>query len=258
MRAKLFGALRAYGDLVRVRSPRIRMITITAPGADAGLDWDEGICSHRGPHRHSGPDGCRVSAAPAAAWNERAPGWWRQLHHDAKQAADRSGRGRLNLLVRAVEQQRRGLLHWHVVVGYSTPSERAAADAYVRELSERSPAAGFGFVDRKRDVKEPTAAAAYLASYFVTGKGGRGKIALTESVRSDALPPSIFYVKPQLSQRSGLTMRTLRMRRYLWVRFGEISRLVLEQGWSIEAAYAALELRLIPTIDLLILGHDPP
>ena len=34
------------------------------------------------------------------------------------------------------------------------------------------------------------------------------------------MPPQIVYVKPELMQRSGLSMRTLRLRRFLWHRIG--------------------------------------
>jgi hypothetical protein len=110
--------------------------------------------------------------------------------------------------------QKRGVLHLHLVVGYTTPSERAAVDRYVQELSVRSGRHGFGFVDRKAEVKEPSAAAAYLSSYFCGGRGR--KLSLRESVTSEAMPPSIVYVAPALSQASGVTMRSLRLRRYCW------------------------------------------
>jgi len=116
--------------------------------------------------------------------------------------------------VRAVELQRRGCLHWHVIVAYSTLSEKRAADLYVEELVARAPAAGLGFVDRKKQLLERTAAAAYLSSYFVAGK--KGKMTLTESVQSGQLPRSIVYVSPTLSKLSGVTMRSLRLKRYAW------------------------------------------
>jgi hypothetical protein len=58
-------------------------------------------------------------------------------------------------------------------------------------------------------------AAAYLFSYFDTGKGG--KISLQESVQSNWMPRSIIHVSKELTQRSGITMRSLRLRRYAWV-----------------------------------------
>lgn len=216
VRVKIFAALRAYADSVpdSVKNRQVRMLTVTAPGEDAGLTWDQEVCAHRGPHRHSGRDGCRVSAAAAAAWNERAPRWWRSLHHEASQATLREVGRRPALLVRPWELQQRGMLHVHPVVGSSTLGERQAADVYQRELASRAARHGFGFVDRKVQLRDPVAAAAYLSSYFVAGK--KGKMTLREAVSSNAMPRSIVYVHPELSQRSGVTMRSLRLKRYAW------------------------------------------
>lgn len=211
---KLFAALEAYEELCRVPEARVLLLTVTAPGREGGMRWDESVCSHRGPHRHSGPDGCRVERAASAAWNERAPSWWRELNREASQAAHRATGRRPVLIARPWEMQRRGLLHVHPLLGYSTPAEKAAADAYMRELSARAARHGFGFVDRKRQIRAPGASAAYLSSYFVAGK--KGKLSLRETVTSQAMPVSIVYVKPELSQRSGVTMRSLRLKRYLW------------------------------------------
>lgn len=192
------------------------MLTITAPGQEAGLRWDESVCSHLAPHRHSGKLGCRVLAAPAAAWNDRAPVWWRELHHDASQATLRLTGARPNLLIRPWELQRRGMLHVHPVLGASSLQERRSADVYTAELASRASRYGFGFVDRKEQLRDPVAAAAYLSSYFVSGRKGVGKLTLRESVTTGTMPPSIVYVKPELSRRSGVTMRSLRLKRYLW------------------------------------------
>jgi len=118
------------------------------------------------------------------------------------------------MLVRVWEMQKRGLLHAHPVFAYSTLSEKVAADRYVEHLDELRHRWGFGYVERKRRVREPRAAAAYLSSYFVNGKGS--KASLEESVRSEAMPRSIIHTSVVLTQRSGVTMRTLRLRRYAW------------------------------------------
>lgn len=214
VRVKLFAAVRAYADLTRVKDAKVLLLTVTGPGEDAGLVWDASVCADRGPHRHSGVDGCRVAAAPAAAWNRLAPSWWTELHRKASQAACRATGRRPVLIARPWELQRRGILHVHPLLGYSTVAEKAAADAYLQELSRRAARHGFGYVDRKRQVREPTAAAAYLSSYFVAGK--KGKMTLRQAVTERAMPPSIVYVNPELSQHSGVTMRSLRFRRYAW------------------------------------------
>jgi hypothetical protein len=214
---KLFAALEAYAEESApdaIGEPQVRLLTVTAPGVEAGILWDEDHCAHLGPHRHSGPLGCRVAAAPAAVWNGAAPRWWRSLHNEASQATLRRVGRRPRLLARPWELQKRGMLHVHPVVGSSTVAERQAADVYQQELAARAARHGFGYVDRKIEVRHPRAAAAYLSSYFVAGK--KGKLTLREAVTSGAMPPSIVYVAPELSQRSGITMRSLRLRRYAW------------------------------------------
>jgi hypothetical protein len=218
-RIKLFAALDAYAaEIPAGHRPQVQMVTITAPGVAGGLGWDPAQCRVKGPHRHSGMIGCKTSAAPAAHFNELAPGWWRSLHHEARQAARRQHGPPPVLIARVAEIQRRGVLHYHVILGRSTPAEIAAASAYQRELTARAPGHGFGYVDRKLEVREPGSAAAYLSSYFVDGK--KGKISLRESVTSPAMPRSIIHVAVALTQASGITMRTLRLRRFLWCRIG--------------------------------------
>lgn len=119
------------------------------------------------------------------------------------------------LLTRVWEQQKRGLLHVHPVLAYSTPREKASADRYLELLAQLRGQYGFGYVERKQRVRHPRAAAAYLSSYFVTGKGS--KVSLEESVQSSWMPRSIIHVSVDLTRQSGITMRTLRLRRYAWV-----------------------------------------
>lgn len=214
VRVKLFAALKGYAQWYgQLGGGEVRMVTVTAPGAEA-LPWDLDHCAHLGDHHHSGDHGCRVLPAAARQFNDLAPAWWSELHRQARQAATRAGSIAPELLIRQWELQKRGVLHLHVAVGYTIPEERQAADLYVQELDRLSARHGFGFVDRKREVKEASQCAAYMSSYFVKGK--RGKISLSETVRTRAMPRSIVYVAPWLSRRSGITMRSLRLRRYAY------------------------------------------
>lgn len=215
-RRKLFANLDAYADLIPsgVEQPRVLLSAVTAPGQDGGLAWDEAHCSHLGNHRHSGLLGCRVDWHDAGHWNRSAAQRWRQLHGEAYRRCVREGL-KPWLLVRVWEQQKRGVLHAHPVLAYSTLSERRAANRYLQLLDQLRDRYGFGFVERKHEVREPRSAAAYLSSYFVTGKGK--KVALEESVQSSALPRSIIHVSTRLTERSGVTMRSLRLVRYRWV-----------------------------------------
>lgn len=214
-RQKLFANLNAYADQVPsgVRSPRVLVTAVTAPGVESGIAWDERHCRHLGQHKHSGKLGCKAPASVAARWNTSAAKRWRNMHRDAYQRCRGEGL-RPWMLMRVWEMQKRGLLHAHPVLAYSTPAEKAAADRYVEHLDDLRHRWGFGYIERKRRVREPRAAAAYLSSYFINGKGH--KASLEESVRSEWMPKSIIHVSVDLTQLSGVTMRNLRLRRYAW------------------------------------------
>ncbi len=140
------------------------------------------------------------------------------------------------------------MLHVHPLLGYSTPTERAAADLYFRELERMAAAHGFGYLERKRRTMAAKASAAYLSGYFVKGK--RGKLSLTETVKSGEMPRSIVYVAPWLSQKSGWTMRSLRLKRFLWVRNrgpGFVDMLV-HLGISMEDGYRGVMSGLTPGV----------
>ena len=76
----------------------------------------------------------------------------------------------------------------------------------------------FGYVSINLRPQSAAAAAAYLSSYFVTGKSEKTR--LQESVKHPALQRRrIIWLSPKLTQRTGVTMRELRFRRYVWARF---------------------------------------
>lgn len=240
VRMKFFEALKSYrtireqGGLTEAGIGFL-MVTGTAPGAGA-LPWDEEHCRGLGPHRHSGLLGCRIKTSLADPWNTSAPDRWRILNGVAARHVERTFGHRAYLVSRVWEIQTRGALHVHALLGYSTPTERASADRYYEELAARASEYGFGKTDRSESLKSVTAAAAYLSGYFVNGKGR--KMALTESVTKAEMPRSIVYVRPELSQHSGLTMQSLRLRRYLWHRIGPaMLRHLAAFGLDLETAY---------------------
>lgn len=199
--------------------PQYREVVVTAPGVDAGLVWDEARCVVAGPHRCSGDLGCKVVQGAADLWNERSLQWWAKLHESAQEATRRATGARAYVVFKIPEVHKRGVRHWHVLLGYTTPLERASAKRYHQELNERAPRYGFGYSLPPRERAAGNGAgAAYFASYFVDGKGG--KAAITEAVKSRVLDRCSIYVTPRLSMRSGITMRSLRLRRYLWHRVG--------------------------------------
>lgn len=211
-RRKLFDNLKAVDALAGFATDKVALVTITAPGS-AHLAWDRRSCSGLGEHACSGLLGCRVERTAAREWNKRAPQQWRRLHRRAYQRT-RARYRRFWMPARVWELQARGVLHAHVVVPYGSGLERAAADLYVRELHALAGHYGFGFVDRKLAPMSAKGAAAYLSAYFVSGK--KAKAQLHESVMSPDMPRSIVHVSNRLTQQTGVTMRELRFRRYVW------------------------------------------
>jgi hypothetical protein len=200
--------LQAYGDQVVLGA-------VTAPGRDT-LIWDETACAGLGHHRHSGELGCKVVGSLAREFNQSVPDRWRRLHRRTYQETVRlTGEGSVRLLARVWEIQMRGVLHVHPVLAYGTAREMAGARAYIRRLAELAPQYGFGFVERKLKPQAASGAAAYLSSYFVTGRGR--KAALWESVMSSQMPRSIIHVSVSLTGETRCTMRALRLRRALFV-----------------------------------------
>lgn len=212
-RRKLFENLGFYGNgqACDVKA-EVVLGAATAPGVEQ-LPWDAQHCAALGEHRCSGRLGCRVEPEAAKAWNKSAPKRWTDLHRQVTMRCTREGL-RPWLLARVWEQQQRGVLHAHPILAFSTPAERRSARAYVRHLAELAPHYGFGHVERRPPAMEAKAAAAYLSSYFVTGK--KGKEALQNSVRSRSMPRSIVHVSLRLTQATGCTMRELRFRRFVW------------------------------------------
>jgi hypothetical protein len=202
-----------FDNFVAYTGRRVLMVTVTAPGVRE-LPWDAEHCAGLGEHAHSGSLGCRCALGPVMTFNRSAPGWWRKLNGRCRDYARRQG-GRPWMLGRVWEEQRRGALHVHAVFAYTTPAEVKGADAYVDKLRERAGEHGFGRIQTELGPAKAKAVAAYLSSYFVRGKAG--KVRLAHSVLSERLPRSIIHISTGLTLKTGITMRELRFRRYVWV-----------------------------------------
>jgi hypothetical protein len=241
-RRVLFDNLGRAGELTPGVLPGLAvMLAVTAPGVrpvwDAatgeviceGLPWDLAWCASLGEHRCSGKLGCRVDPFKAAAWNRTADARWSKLHRAvAGYVRRRCGNDSLVMLCRGLELQKRGVKHAHPVLLATTPRQRHAVEMYARRMSERAPHYGFGFAERKVNPQAAKGAAAYLSSYFVTGK--RGKLTLQETVQHPAMRRSrLLWMTPKLTQLSGVTMRELRFRRFVWFRFGGM--VAMGGGW---------------------------
>jgi hypothetical protein len=163
----------------------------------------------------SGARGCVVDPEALARWNSTAPARWRELHRTASQWARRRHPKQLDVLGRVWEEQRRGALHVHVVVGFDFGPKRTAAIDYRDRLDQLAQAHGFGFVGQKLSSAKGENAAAYVSSYFIAGKGRKASI--RETVTSIHVPPQVVYVSTVLTQATGITMRTLRRQRHMYV-----------------------------------------
>ena len=128
------------------------------------------------------------------------------------------------LLARVWELQKRGVLHVHPLLGYSTPAERAAAAFFGNWGAWRQLTASATWsANGRRWPRRPP-----LPTYGLLCEGQAQQVSLTETVKSADMPRSIVYVAPWLSQKSGWTMRSLRLKRYLWVQIGpDLLRLLL-------------------------------
>lgn len=259
------------------------MLTITAPGEER-LPWDEEHCAHRRRHRHRGPSGCRVQQRAAREWSDTLSWRWAKLRGAAQLATKRATGSSATILERAYEPQKRGVPHLHVVLGYKTPAEQAAAHVFVGHVKRLVGDYDFGFADGRgtkrgvasRPVREDygvelrpmtgDSAAQYLASYL-TGRAGRAKKKSTirDNIAAPVMPRSLLWLTPRLTTKeeaitsdgrpTQVTMRMLRRARHL---FAAAKGLCEAPKWqsAVDAAVTALVYRR--AFARRSSGNDPP
>ena len=193
------------------------MVTLTPPGREE-LPWDRHRCTHAPGVTCSGTIGCRVVASYAREFNEQAMANWSSLWESVRVSCSKKfGPGIVNLLAYAPEPQQRGVIHFHVCLGASTPRERAALVYAAKLLAKRAPRHGWGTVDDApayQPLKHAGYAAAYLAKYLTQPEHAGSLRAL---VLDGQAPRRAIYVATRLTRRTRCTMRNLRARRYVWV-----------------------------------------
>ena len=197
------------------------MLSLTAPGVEAGLVWDREQCTHAPTVKCSGTLGCRVVAGAADLWNEDSKRQWTRLNRVCKKRAD-SAIARLGadekfgLLIYEWEFQKRGVWHLHFVVGMETGVERAWAFEYVKAMRHVGARYGFGFVDEKplHSPQPAEKAARYVSKYLAKWRDD-GELEVSETVLS-AGRSLLTYVSLKLTAKSGCTMRSLRNARLVW------------------------------------------
>ncbi len=245
---KLLDNLIAYGG-------NVVLVAVTAPGA-AVLPWDPDACSGLGPHKHSGPLGCRVRHSAAYRWNSTASARYGRLMEAAQLHADRLLRrtfGPKVKLPRRVAvvwaEQKRGV--WHVHEALPAGSEIECiwtrqvvrfVDAMVRRDSRRPPAEVRTLLDLEHHF-EATCRGFYgwgsvdrnpLRKLGSSGRGGGAGTAaaylarnaaryLGENADVDRAAGSLngrslrSYVSRRLTMQTGVTIRNLRRCRHLYV-----------------------------------------
>jgi hypothetical protein len=159
-------------------------------------------------------------------WNENAPAHWRLLNAEVQKRVRAELGIAATLLIWVWEKQRRGALHKHFVLGVATARERHAAHRYLAIMDELRGFYGFGFMDRgkwdqkrgRRSLRELTGlhAGRYTAKYL-TKRDENGALVVNELVKDSDVPPLIVYVSRRLTSVTGVTMRSLREHRRLYV-----------------------------------------
>lgn len=166
-------------------------------------------------------------------WNADARERLTRLHREASRGprayAEEHGE-RWEVLFRAWEFQKRGLLHAHLVVPMGTPVQEEASRLYLANLWTWARAHDFGYVLggtkgtgtswRRAPVLARASgrdAARYVCKYVASV--GAGKEGMRDTARRTAQRGSVLYVSPTLTSKSGVTMTGLRNRRRIWARY---------------------------------------
>lgn len=191
------------------------LITITPPGKSS-LPWDEASCAHRGPHKHSGPDGCRVEKRALDRWMYDRDRELTRYLDAAKTRASRATEEPRAETVLTPELQERGAPHWHIAAG---AHRRRWNQAFAAALADLAGSYGFGrpkFDPHHHGTKGRldrylSKLAAYLGK--AVKDGDQEKLdALREALEVYGMRTS--RVSPSVTRRTYATMRNHRLKRW--------------------------------------------
>jgi hypothetical protein len=204
------------------RGGQLDLITITPPGSGE-LPWDPSLCTMNGPHKHSGPSGCRVEARALERWHADLPDRLTALWEAARNRLRRMGLAMPEYVV-VVEPQDRGGLHLHVAT--STRDRRPAA-AFATCLRVLATEHGFGRRVAWDPARGRDAAAAHglgpylakLAGYLAKESAGEAT-GLRELLGAMPAGRRVCRASTRLTGRTRCTMRNLRLRRWAHHHFG--------------------------------------
>lgn len=184
-------------------------VTVTAPGVEY-LPWDRSKCKHGPEVRCSGKHlGCVVQADALKRWERTAERRFAKLHRAAYARAARAHGSGPMVALRVWEDQVRGAPHVHIAAVARNPRERARNQAYVDAVNEIGWRYVFGHADlseRFQGEASGVRSAAYSGKYL-TKAGG------SEQLRYVRRP---VFVGRFLTMKTGITMRLVRKRRWLY------------------------------------------
>lgn len=222
---------RKFHENIRHYDGRVVLVAVTAPGADQ-LPWDVDHCADFGPHRHTGPRGCRVVRDLADEWNGDASAEYAKLWKAATINADRwvrrlyPGMRRMPRRVAVVwSEQRRGVWHVHEALPAATHVERQWSKLVVEYVDRNAHRYGWGNVDRNPLREQARWHGGELAARYLARNAA---VYLSQNTsESVGLPGRTLrsYVSRRLTASTGATMRNLRRVRYLYV--------CIREGWQL-------------------------
>jgi hypothetical protein len=141
--------------------------------------------------------------AGARIWNATAPRRMQRFHQKCQQHAKR--KHGVHSVVAGVWEVKGNRLHRHLLLPWNTEAERASSKTYFAKLKELSGTHGFGFVHKVPKPMPGLIAAGYLSKDLLL------------TARHEAAPSRIVHVSRALTSRSGVTMRSIRKQRWIWV-----------------------------------------
>jgi hypothetical protein len=200
-------ALRAYGGL-------LLLTDVTLPGTPEHERHRRGVALPWADLQRT-----RVEPKALHKANERFQRRMRWLkrkaYNDARGVLTRAGyeyRRLPPVLVGNLEPQRRGAMHAHLALPYTTPLEMTFARAFIDSMKKWAPLCGLGHVQGWRAAERSSVigherAIGYLTKYL-TGKHP------PEFLRSVSGP--VVTVSRSLTRKTGVTMQMLRKARRLW------------------------------------------
>lgn len=156
---KLLARLIETGVTDRTGQGFTYFLTLTAPGNAPHKRWVQGRTGGARPVCH-----CHAGALHLAEWNPTESGCWNRLRTALSRLTD----GSLTY-VGAVEVQKRGALHRHVVLN----ADRALLPEEVQALAL---AAGYGCVFDLQALTNPGQIARYVSKYVTKSAGARGEV----------------------------------------------------------------------------------